>query len=58
MDPKALSADFRDFLNCLNGHGVEYLLIKGDLEKDHYGLGLLWAKRAINTGEQRREEKH
>jgi hypothetical protein len=29
MDPKALSADFRDFLKCLNDHGVEYLLIGG-----------------------------
>jgi hypothetical protein len=27
MDPKALSADFRDFLKFLNDHGVEYLLI-------------------------------
>lgn len=29
MDPKALSADFQDFLKCLNDHGVEYLLIGG-----------------------------
>lgn len=29
MDPKSLSADFRDFLGCLNDHGVEYLLIGG-----------------------------
>ena len=29
MDPKALSADFRDFLKSLNDHGVEYLLIGG-----------------------------
>lgn len=29
MDPKALTADFRDFLKCLNDHGVEYLLIGG-----------------------------
>jgi hypothetical protein len=29
MDPKSLSADFRDFLKCLNDHGVEYLLIGG-----------------------------
>ena len=29
MDPKSLSADFRDFLNSLNDHGVEYLLIGG-----------------------------
>src|SRR5438552_11708022 len=27
MEP--LSADFRDFLKCLNDHGVEYLLIGG-----------------------------
>ena len=26
MDPKSLSADFRDFLESLNNHGVEYLL--------------------------------
>lgn len=29
MDPKSLTADFRDFLKCLNDHGVEYLLIGG-----------------------------
>ena len=29
MDPKSLSADFRDFLKCLNDHGVEYLLVGG-----------------------------
>jgi hypothetical protein len=29
MDPKSLSADFRDFLKSLNEHGVEYLLIGG-----------------------------
>jgi predicted nucleotidyltransferase len=29
MDPKSLSADFRDFLKSLNDHGVEYLLIGG-----------------------------
>jgi hypothetical protein len=29
MDPKSLSADFRDFLRCLNDHGVEYLLRDG-----------------------------
>jgi len=29
MDPKALTADFRDFLKCLNDRGVEYLLIGG-----------------------------
>ena len=29
MDPKSLSADFRDFLRSLSDHGVEYLLIGG-----------------------------
>ena len=29
MEPTPLSADFRDFLKCLNDHGVEYLLIGG-----------------------------
>jgi len=29
MDPKSLSADFRDFLKSLNDHGVEYLLVGG-----------------------------
>lgn len=29
MDPKSLSADFRDFLKSLNDHGVEYLVIGG-----------------------------
>src|SRR5580765_1736494 len=29
MDPKSLTADFRDFLKSLNDHGVEYLLIGG-----------------------------
>jgi hypothetical protein len=29
MDPKSLSADFRDFLKSLDEHGVEYLLVGG-----------------------------
>ncbi len=29
MDPRHLSADFRDFLSCLNDAGVEYLLVGG-----------------------------
>ena len=29
MDPKSLSADFRDFLKSLNDHDVEYLLVGG-----------------------------
>jgi hypothetical protein len=29
MDPKTLSADFREFLKSLNDHGVEYLLVGG-----------------------------
>ncbi len=29
MDPKSLSADFRDFLKSLNDQGVEYLLVGG-----------------------------
>src|SRR4051812_2623226 len=29
MDPKSLTADFRDFLKSLGDHGVEYLLIGG-----------------------------
>lgn len=29
MDPTHLSADFRDFLTCLNEAGVEYLIVGG-----------------------------
>jgi hypothetical protein len=29
MDPSHLSADFRDFLTCLNEAGVEYLVVGG-----------------------------
>jgi hypothetical protein len=29
MGPKSLSKDFREFLQCLNSHGVEYLVIGG-----------------------------
>ena len=29
MDPTHLSADFRDFLTCLNAAGVEYLVVGG-----------------------------
>jgi predicted nucleotidyltransferase len=29
MEPKALTAEFREFLKSLNDHGVEYLLIGG-----------------------------
>lgn len=29
MDPRSLTRDFREFLQCLNEHGVEYLLIGG-----------------------------
>jgi len=29
MDPKHLPPDFRDFLECLNAAGVEYLLVGG-----------------------------
>jgi hypothetical protein len=29
MDPTHLSADFRDFLTCLNDAGVEYLVVGG-----------------------------
>ena len=29
MDPRHLSEDFRDFLNCLNEAGVEYLIVGG-----------------------------
>ena len=29
MDPRSLTKDFREFLQCLNEHGVEYLLIGG-----------------------------
>jgi hypothetical protein len=35
MDPKSLSADFRDFLKSLNDHGVEYLLIGGQAVAYH-----------------------
>lgn len=29
MDPKSLTRDFREFLQCLNAHAVEYLVIGG-----------------------------
>ncbi len=29
MDPRSLTKDFRDFLQCLNGRGVEFLVIGG-----------------------------
>ncbi len=29
MDPRSLTRDFKEFLQCLNAHGVEYLLIGG-----------------------------
>ena len=29
MGPKSLTKDFREFFQCLNEHGVEYLLIGG-----------------------------
>jgi hypothetical protein len=29
MDPKSLTKDFREFLQCLNAHAVEYLVIGG-----------------------------
>lgn len=29
MDPRSLTRDFREFLQCLNEHGVEYLVIGG-----------------------------
>ncbi len=29
MDPRHLNQDFREFLQCLNAAGVEYLLIGG-----------------------------
>jgi hypothetical protein len=29
MDPRSLTKDFKEFLQCLNAHGVEYLLIGG-----------------------------
>jgi hypothetical protein len=29
MDPRSLTSDFREFLQCLNAHGVEYLVIGG-----------------------------
>jgi predicted nucleotidyltransferase len=29
MDPKRLTKDFKEFLQCLNAHGVEYLVIGG-----------------------------
>jgi hypothetical protein len=29
MDPRSLTKDFREFLQCLNEHRVEYLLIGG-----------------------------
>ena len=29
MDPRSLTRDFREFLQCLNAHAVDYLLIGG-----------------------------
>lgn len=29
MDPRSLSRDFREFLQCLNAHDVDYLVIGG-----------------------------
>ena len=29
MDPRSLTKDFKEFLQCLNAHGVEYLVIDG-----------------------------
>jgi predicted nucleotidyltransferase len=29
MDPKSLTKDFKEFLQSLNDHGVEYLVIGG-----------------------------
>ncbi len=29
MDPKSLTKDFKEFLQSLNAHGVEYMLIGG-----------------------------
>jgi predicted nucleotidyltransferase len=29
MDPRSLTKDFREFLQCLNEHGVEYVVIGG-----------------------------
>jgi len=29
MDPRSLTKDFREFLQCLNARGVKYLLIGG-----------------------------
>jgi hypothetical protein len=29
MGPKSLTKDFKEFLQCLNSHAVEYLLIGG-----------------------------
>ncbi len=29
MDPRSLTKDFREFLQCLNDHGVEYLVVGG-----------------------------
>ncbi len=29
MDPRSLTKDFREFLRCLNAHGVEYLVVGG-----------------------------
>jgi predicted nucleotidyltransferase len=29
MDPRSLTKDFREFLQCLNEHGVDYMVIGG-----------------------------
>jgi hypothetical protein len=35
MDPRSLTKDFREFLQCLNARGVKYLLIGGDAVAFH-----------------------
>ncbi len=32
MDPRSLTKDFREFLQCLNGRGVEFLVIGSKLK--------------------------
>ncbi len=35
MDPKSLTKDFKEFLQCLNAHGVKYLVIGGNAVAFH-----------------------
>ncbi len=57
MDPRHLTPDFRDFLACLNGAGVEYLLIGGHAVAFHGYPRVtsdmdVWINRTPENGEK------